>query len=375
MKICYVATTTHISGDVSEGLGGTTHTIGVAKALRKHGHEVVVVSDRFEGDAGLETIDGVRVYRNLRGILLSSKKIKKSRANFALKKLNPLSVLALGLRVAQIVRRENCDVILERAQSRAAGAVASWITGKPLFLELIDNLSSRFSLSRAQRIFAYTYALLDEKFRNKVVLVDTGYDDDIFMPRKAEQEYDLCYAGSFKEWDGLEDLVDAVGILRNVRVLMIGDGTQYARIRGLVREKGLEGNFDFTGRVPLAEVPLQIARAKICLAPFNISRTDKGDFAKYGYYFNPLKLSEYIACGKPIIATDYEIIRRNFSDENGALFPEGDASALADAIRGLLAGKNLGKIAERNLEYSKKFSWFNVVRPMIAEMSAGARER
>ncbi|MFH1224993.1 MAG: glycosyltransferase [Candidatus Diapherotrites archaeon] len=368
MKICYVATTTHISKNMGDALGSTTHTMGAAKALCRHGHEVILVSDMHEGDGACETIEGVKVYRLLRGIFVSSGSVKRSGANFLLKRLNPLSALVLGIRIAEIVRKEGCDAILERSQSGAAGAVASYVTGRPMLLELIDNLQSRLSLSRAQMIFTYTPAMLGGRFGEKTVVVDSGYDGEIFRPRKAKAEYDLCYAGSFKEWDGLEDLVEAAAILHNpkLRFLLVGDGVNYAGIRRLAKIKNVSGNFCFTGKVALAEVPALIARARVCIAPFNIRRTKKGGFEKYGYYFSPLKLYEYIACGKPIITADYPIIRKTFSERNGALFREGSVEALAEAIKSTLERKDLGAIGRRNLEYSKRFTWFEVIRPIAA---------
>lgn len=373
MRICYVATTTHLSGERNEGTGSSVHTLSLAQELKKLGNMVCIVSEGFSGEKENETIGGMKVYRLKRALVADSRQAKRACGGL-LKYLKPLSSLVLGFKVAEIARRENCDIILERAQSLGAGAVASCITGKPLAVEVIDNLFSRRSIMRAKKVFAYTDVFFGEKTKSKLRIVGSGFDEALFKPAGLRKKFDICYCGSFKEWDGLEDLVEAVAILgrsgkvRNCRVVLVGNGTRFEPIKQMVDEKALGGNFTFAGRVPLREVPRFINSSAICVAPFNTARCKKGGFGRYGYYFAPLKMVEYMACGKPVVAADYPTIAGVLKKEE-QLFAPGNAEALAERLECLLAGKTMQRqLGAFNLKESKKHSWGTVAKFMDMEL-------
>ncbi len=367
MRVCYIATTAHVSGSLGEGIGSTTHTWCLARELRARGDEVVLVSDRWESDPAFEEIRGVRVHRLFRGGALSAKKAKASPWRPLLSFLKPLSNAWLAGRVAAIAQREGCDVLFERAQSKIGGLV-SWWTGKPLIVEVIDNLCSGLSLARASRVFAYTDKFFDAGVRPKVELVSAGVDPEIFRPAKAipARKWDACYVGAFKEWDGLEDLVDAVALARTERpgltVALVGRGPRFAEVTARVKKAGLEANVELMGAKPLEDVVRTINASAVCLAPYNVARSAKGGFDKFGFYFSPLKVVEYMACGKPVVATDYELIARLLPGEGkaggNALVPTGDARALAAALLRVLADdEGRDAAGKRNLERSRDLTW------------------
>jgi len=366
MKICYVATSVHLSNELNDAIGASTHTYALAKEFTKLGHEVNVICERKRGDEAAEEIDGIAIYRLKRAIVTETEKIKKSKLRPLLKKFRPISTLLLGLKIARIVKQKNCDLIFERAQSRGAAAIASLLTGKPLFVEVIDNLFSNYSLRKAEKIFAYTDCFFNDTLKRKVVLVNAAVDLRLFKPVKVGNEFDLCYCGAFKGWDGVEDLAMATKLVKEkkpgIKVLLIGEGLRLNAVRKLVKENNLEKNFVFLGRIPLKKVAENICRAKICVAPFNIKNCSEGEFEKYGFYFSPLKIFEYLACGKPIVATDYPLIGAIVSHENGLLFEEGSPQQLAEKILQLLNAKNLKEIEKNNREKAKRYDWEKVAK-------------
>ncbi|HET6261298.1 MAG TPA: glycosyltransferase, partial [Chloroflexia bacterium] len=70
-----------------------------------------------------------------------------------------------------------------------------------------------------------------------------------------------------------------------------------------------------------------------------------------GMTASPLKLFEYMAVGKPIVCKDMPALREIVDESCAILFPEGDADALAGALRALLSdpvqAKQLGEEALR----------------------------
>ncbi len=367
MRICYVATTVHISRGLKEAIGATTHTYAVAKELAKLGHEVHIVSERFEGDLEYEKIGKLHIHRLLRGIVRSSRQVKKSRWRKFLKILKFIPNFLLGIKVSRLVRKYNCDLILERAHSLGVGAVASFLSAKPLILEVIDYIYSKFSALRAKSIIAYTKIFFSPWIRKKVFIVEAGFDPEIFYANDLPLKYDVCYAGSFKEWDGLEDLVRAarkiLARFPGTKFILLGGGVREKKVKELIRFYGLEKSFILTGRKPLKKVVDYINQSKICIAPFNVTRSKKGRFAKYGYYFSPLKIFEYMACGKPIVATNYPKIRSLVSKKSGLLFKEGSIPDLASKICWLLSRpKKIKEKGEYNKKLAQKYTWASVVR-------------
>src|SRR3989338_3426850 len=375
MKVCYIATTTHLSSALSEGIGSTTHTYHLARELREQGNDLVVVSERWDSYKGVEELNGLRVYRLFRGGVVSAKKIKQSPVAWLGLVLKPLSNLWLAWRVSRIAEKEGCDVLLERAQS-VIGGLVSWSTGKPLVMEVIDNLFSRASLARAKRVFAYTDRFFDEDTRKKVELVSAGVDLAVFRPRKTRICYDACYVGSFKEWDGLEDLMEAIDLARKQKpslvVALVGDGPRREAIQALIKEKGLEKNVAWLGRKGLEETAETISASCLGLAPYNVSRSRKGEFKKHGYYFSPLKVLEYMACGKAVVATDYALVA-GLLPKGNALAGEGDAAALAEGLLGLLASDDRYAVEQRNLLAVRRFSWKRLAEKINDALEA-ARE-
>ena len=359
MRVCYIATTVHLSQALGEGVGSTTHTYNLAAELARLGDSVVVVTERWEGDKAVEDICGLKVYRLFRGWVVSAKKIRKSPFGFLAAFLKPVSNLSLALQVADLARREQCGVLFERAQSMIGGLV-SVLCDKPLAVEVIDNLFSKFSLERATRVFAYTDKFFEPHLAEKIELVSAGADLRLFKPLKTRPRYDACYVGSFKEWDGLEDLVEALAFAAKerpgLRVALVGQGPRLETVKALAAARGLEENLLFLGAKGMQETAEIINASEIGLAPYNVSRSRKGEFKKYGYYFSPLKVIEYMACGKAVVATDYELVRRLLPPGN-ALVKEGDAKGLARALLELLADDNRYAVERNNLLQAKEFSW------------------
>lgn len=81
----------------------------------------------------------------------------------------------------------------------------------------------------------------------------------------------------------------------DVRFMIVGEGYLKDALIAMVRRLGLTRSFIFTGSVPREEVPLYIAAADICVAPFK--KTDV-TICK-----SPLKVVEYMSCGKYIVAS------------------------------------------------------------------------
>ncbi len=366
MKIFYIATTVHLGKNLDEGLGSTTHTYFIAKELTKLGHEVHVISKRYSDDAKFEIINGIQVHRLKRGVVASGKSLEKSPFKKYFKPFKAFLNIVLAYQIYKLVDQYGCDIILERNHSLGVGALTSYLTGRPLVLEVIDSILSKYSIKRAKHIIAYTDRFFRKTDQSKVKLVKVGFDPSTFYPEFMKTKYDICYAGSFKPWDGVEDLIVAINLLVNryhldkVKAVMVGSGEVFDQAMKLIKNYKLENNIIMAGRVEIAKVRKYINSSKLCVAPYNIKKSDRGEFDKYGFYYAPLKVVEYMACGMPIVATKYVMIK-NILPQNGAkYFAEGDVDDLAINIKDVLKSDQILAMGESNLKESKKYTWQKV---------------
>jgi glycosyltransferase involved in cell wall biosynthesis len=176
----------------------------------------------------------------------------------------------------------------------------------------------------------------------------------------------LLYAGNFASYQGIELLCGAatriLGQAPEAFLVLVGaaNDTEIAATRGRLPREHLN-RVRLIGRQPRESIGVWLAIADILLSP----RT-------YGVNF-PLKLFDYLATGKPIVATDIAAHRCILDERIAALVPP-TPEALADGIARLLAnpaeaaalGAAAGRFAAEHL------SWKAFVR-LIDELYATAR--
>lgn len=111
-------------------------------------------------------------------------------------------------------------------------------------------------------------------------------------------------------------------------------------------------NVTFTGFVPPADIPLYQIGADVLVAPYTWNARS---------YLSPLKLFEYMAAGRPIVASQLPVLEEVLEDTYNVLFVEpGDSEELADGINEVLGDKDLSeRLAENAFADVEKYSWEN----------------
>jgi len=173
------------------------------------------------------------------------------------------------------------------------------------------------------------------------------------VPRAGEPPV-VAYAGHLYPWKGSDVLVRALASLPETRGLIVGgrrgDG-DIARVQNLIHQLELDDRVTLTGLVPRANVPERLAGADVLVLPTLATPSAR--------YTSPLKLFEYMASGKPIVASDLAPIREILTDgENARLVPPGEPAALAAAVRELLADRALAeRLARAAFDKVTAHSW------------------
>lgn len=141
------------------------------------------------------------------------------------------------------------------------------------------------------------------------------------------------FIGTFFPFEGLEVLMRAVPAILaqapDARFVLVGDGPDGARIRGLVKDLRIESSVTLTGRVPHADVVRYYDTMDVLIYPRVSKRVTE--------LVTPLKPLEAMARGKIVVASDVGGHREMvFPGRNGVLFKAGDPQSLADACVQLL---------------------------------------
>ena len=239
----------------------------------------------------------------------------------------------------------------------------------------LTHALASFTLRRCDRVVVLTEGLgrlVKEDYgvpAAHVALLPSGTDLSLFRPMKRQhcvQEAGLdpsCeyvgFVGSFYPYQGLATLLEAFERLHtrrsSLRLLLVGDGEEATSLREQAARRGLSPWITWTGRVPYAHVPLLIGAMDVCVAPFC---GDRGETS-------PVKIFDYLACGKPVVASAIPSVAALFAQSNGVVLVEPDrADLLADAICALFKQpqetQRLGHDGRTFVE--KRFGWEAIVR-------------
>lgn len=334
---------------------GTTHTMEIYNNLSKK-NEVHLICQKPQTEIKVEN----KCYIPLFG----TKRLKRTiLLNFLFWMIYPLYLLI----------KKKPDIFYQRFDGTlflSPSLVFSKLFNIPLVMEvngdMLDEISMRHEpqvyvkliklcekiyYSNASRIITVTEGIKQEIIRKygipeeKIEVIGNGVNTEIFRPlnkiSNLKTKYGLdknnvvAFAGILVEWQGLKYLVEAAPAILKEEVetvfLIIGDGPLKNDLIQKAKDLNIDKKFIFTGFIPHNEMPLYINASDVCVVP-KIP-------LKSGY--SPLKLYEYMACGKAVIASDvkgFEILNQV---KAGILVEPQNSQKLSEAILQVLKDKSL----------------------------------
>jgi glycosyltransferase involved in cell wall biosynthesis len=138
----------------------------------------------------------------------------------------------------------------------------------------------------------------------------------------------IGFVGSIFPYHGVDILLDAFAALRktepNIRLLLVGDGYLLPQLKQRAAELGCADSVTFTGPVPASDVASYIAKMDVTV------------MAKSNWYGSPVKIFEYGAMGKPIVAPDTIPVRDVMEPGVDGLLVQPEVAAVQKAIQHLL---------------------------------------
>jgi glycosyltransferase involved in cell wall biosynthesis len=251
----------------------------------------------------------------------------------------------------------------------------------PLALERLNiRLASRvIVVSNALREYYIRYGVTPDKIR----VVPNGADSSRFHPdidgSRVREEYKLKkktvigFIGSFHYWHGIDHLA---GFIRETLekypktvFFLVGEGPLKEKLAEMLQTEVFAGQAVFSGYVSHEKIPEILGAMDILLAPY-----PKLDF----FYYSPLKIYEYLAAGKAVVASRLGQIKEMIQDgKNGMLFEADLAGEMKAKCFCLIEDKKLrqalGKAGRRWIE--KGATWRHratEITDILQEAASGA---
>ena len=272
-----------------------------------------------------------------------------------------------GTAGVQLARAWNCPLVVELNAPLAPEQAAY----RGSCLAELAVQAERWVLSQADLVMVVSaqlsnYAIELGAEPDRVHVVPNGVNPALFRPRWCEGANDqprtdqaspvLGFVGGLRPWHGVEVLPPLLDCLAarhsNLRLVIAGDGPLRGELERELDRRRLMSRVRFTGPVSQQVVAELICSFDVALAPY--ARPE------HAFYFSPLKLFEYMACGVPVVAPRLGQIADLVRDgETGLLYPPGEFDQLTAACDRILSdralGQRLGRAAAE--EIHGRFTW------------------
>lgn len=357
--------------------GMRVHVTELVNALRARGHQVLLVGPGEQASQAAVAGPASRLERLVA-------RLRRSLPGWAYE----LAELAYNgpayLRLARAVRAFRPDVVYERYNLfLLAGLAMRARGGPPMLLEVNAPLAAERAQLRqlslgavgrrceaalwrgADAVLPVTAVLAGDvrkvRAAGQVHVIPNGADlarrptpDAAAEARRRlglpEGALVLGFVGFVRAWHGVGWAVDALPDLPpEAHLVIVGDGEALPELRARAAALGVTDRVHVTGSLPHGEVPAIMQTFDVAL--------QTGAAA----YASPLKLFEYMALGRAVIAPDQPNIREVLTDgEDALLFAPGDAAAFRAALtrlcRDAALRRRLGATALRTVE-ERPLTW------------------
>ena len=383
MRIVYVCADRGIP--VYSDKGASIHIQEMVRAFIALGHEVKVVCARVgNGDKESDSLDVVPIAPT------GQAPTNREEKELAAMKLSD----AMTEHLVELYQQWPFDFIYERYSLwSSAGCRAGTKLKLPTIVEVNAPLVEEQSTYRELALHAKARDNEAEVFRSATALasvskqmsdyllkhgasidrvhtIGNAVNTALFTPTVSPASIDgidkehfvVGFSGSLKMWHGIDILLYAFQrfhrLVPTSRLLIVGDGPKRGWAEGFVAGAGLNDAVVFTGWVSHELLPSYLDRMDITTAPYPPSPS---------HYFSPLKLYEYLAMGRPIVATRIGQTAQLLAGDKKALLVEpGNVEAFTEALVKLQNDPLLaGCLSVAAAEEGRRHDWRDNARCVI----------
>lgn len=166
----------------------------------------------------------------------------------------------------------------------------------------------------------------------------------------------IGFVGSLSPWHRVDLLLEAMSILKEdrYRLLIVGHGAAYPKLRVLAKKLRLEEKVSWLGAIPHDQVVNKIAQFDIAVLPGTLSTGA------------PIKLFEYAALARPTIAPNLPNLRAWFTEDEILFIKPADPQALAEAILFMCEAPEQARLRGLKAQArAAQYTWENIVRTIL----------
>ncbi len=334
--------------------GQYVHVSEIINSLTKQGHEINIVAPKlaedqqFGGEVGIVT------------------KLKKTIPKPLYELLEFCYSIFDFFKLVIAIKQFKPDFIYERYNLFfISGVISSKLFNIPLILEVnaplfdernkygglglrrLANWSEKYVWNNADFTLPVTQVLAERILtkgvdKERLRVIHNGINKEHFLSKSEKISIENCndaqivigFVGFCREWHELDKVISLVADDKSQKLffLIVGDGPIIPELKAQVNRLNCQDRVHFTGLVNREQMPAWLATIDIALQPAVVP------------YASPLKLIEYMATGKAIVApAQGNICELLTHEENALLFDEGDSAGFLKAIQTLTEDKTLRK--------------------------------
>jgi glycosyltransferase involved in cell wall biosynthesis len=352
--------------------GSAVHIEGLSSALRALGAEVVMVEPPTTRRSAAVVSSS------------SSTSLRRKLPRWLHELLELAYNVPEWIRLQAAISRHRPDLIYERSNLYLLSGImaARWSripiieeVNSPLFLQRskhgglalrgLARQSERWVWESADAVITVTQVLADivaagRRDGGPIKVMPNGVDRKLFSADRIDRNAKhtlglegktvLGFTGFVREWNALEQVIDLLPRVSSELVLLIvGDGPARASLEHRAESAGVSARVLFTGVVPREAIASYVSAFDIALQP------------AANPYASPLKLFEYLALGRTVLAPDQPNVREVLTHGlNAWLFDPSESNAMQHAIESLLSDVGLRQrlaLAALNTIHESELTW------------------
>ncbi len=195
-------------------------------------------------------------------------------------------------------------------------------------------------------------------------VISAGIDKSLFSPNSdgtnmrerlgiPKDELVLFFMGWLYEFSGLREVAASVVEKQvGVRLVVLGRGDLYDELMKLAGQAAFKNKIQVFNWVPYEEVPKYISAADVCILPAQLNEIMRN--------IVPIKIYEYLACGKPVVATRLPGIVHEFGYESGVVYVSRPQDVAGQAINICKNRRLYSKMRNAALRFSDPLDWESI---------------
>ena len=314
------------------------------------------------------------VISRVSGALTSGRETFRFLGNFSPDAILLYGIPTVGLQTLLAARWHSVPVIFRSID------ILNQLVPSPV-LAPVTRLLERYIYNRVDVIATVTlhlkkYVMSYGVPESRVRVLPSGVDTRMFSPGPRNNELlrswgigpadpVVLFMGTIYKFCGLDRIItDFPRLLLkhpNAKLLIVGCGEAEEALRKLAVQWGVSGSVVFGGLQPYAALPDIIRSSDVCINPFELNSITRDIL--------PTKLFQYLACGKPVIATELPgTIPFLSGEDHGMIYCSLDkfVECLGDLLHAPARRQDLGRKGAQIA--SGNYEWTRIAETMVSWM-------